>query len=103
MNKDTYIRIRLEKRQKDIILQRAKKANLSVSEYLRESAVNTTISKPNKDILKATTAINLIGNNLNQIAKKVNSNLYDNSETLQDALQDIECVLLMILGTLKQC
>lgn len=104
MNKQTNIIIRLTKQQKDIISQRAKKVNLSVSQYLRESAVNTIISKPNKDLIGIISGMNRIGNNLNQIARKVNANFYiEDSAILLNELKEIDSTLKNILAECKKC
>lgn len=104
MNKQTNIIIRLTKQQKDIISQRAKKVNLSVSKYLRESAVNVTIKQQNKDLIGIIIGMNRIGNNLNQIARKVNANFYiEDSAILLNELKEIDSTLKNILAECKKC
>ena len=104
MNKQTNIIIRLTKQQKDIISQRAKKVNLSVSKYLRESAVNVTIKQQNKDLIGIISGMNRIGNNLNQIARKVNANFYiEDSAILLNELKEIDSTLKNILAECKKC
>lgn len=104
MNKQTNIIIRLTKQQKDIISKRAKKVNLSVSKYLRESAVNVTIKQQNKDLIGIISGMNRIGNNLNQIARKVNVNFYiEDSAILLNELKEIDSTLKNILAECKKC
>ena len=61
-----------------IIAGKAKRANLTISEYLRELGLNGNIvmfvKAIPKEILALTGALNHIGGLLNQLAKKRNSN-----------------------------
>lgn len=75
----------------------AKEAQMPISSFFKQSALNSLIIKPNKDLNVVIYNVNRIGNNLNQIAHKVNSNFYDNAESLLSALQDIEFDLNQIL------
>ncbi|SCY94498.1 hypothetical protein SAMN02927916_4214 [Flavobacterium anhuiense] len=64
--------------ERKIIESKAKKSNLSVSEYLREIGLKAKIDYRNKalpkEILSFTGVLNHLAANLNQIAKKRNSN-----------------------------
>lgn len=101
MNKQTNIIIRLTRQQKNIISQRAQKVNLSVSEYLRESAVNVTRKQQNKDLYRVTNAINRVGNNVNQITKQVNQNFYDDKGS--ELLNELKLIRIFLQIILKKC
>ncbi len=62
--------------ERKVIEARAKSANLSVSEYLREIGLTGKIDRRDKalpkEVLNLTAALNHMGANLNQIAKKRN-------------------------------
>lgn len=86
MKKNTNIIIRLDEKQLLVIDSRSKKANLTRSEYIRQSAVSATIQKNDRDYQKVIAQISRIGNNLNQISKKVNSGEYNNGDIILNAL-----------------
>lgn len=62
--------------ERKVIEARAKSANLSVSEYLRENGLTGKIDRRDKalpkEVLNLTAALNHMGASLNQIAKKRN-------------------------------
>ena len=64
--------------EKRVIKARAKSASSTVSEYLREMALTGKISNRNKalpaDVLQLTGTLNHLAANLNQVARKRNSN-----------------------------
>ena len=97
MKKNTNIIIRLNENQLKVIDSRSEKANLSRSEYIRQSAVSATIQKNDRDYQKIISQISRIGNNLNQISKKVNSGEYNNSDIILNALILIRNDLQIIL------
>ncbi len=64
--------------ERKVIEDKAKEANLSVSEYLRDLALNSQIVRRQKtlppEILQLSGRLNHIAANINQIAKKCNNN-----------------------------
>ena len=78
IKRDQLLAIKCTLYELKIIESKAKKANLTVSEYLREIGLKVKIDYRNKalpkEILSFTGVLNHIAANLNQIAKKRNSN-----------------------------
>ena len=78
VKRDQLMAIKCTFYERKIIEAKAKKSNLSVSEYLREIGLTAKIDYRNKalpkEILNFTGVLNHMAANLNQIAKKRNSN-----------------------------
>ena len=78
VKRDQLMAIKCTFYERKIIEAKAKKSNLSVSEYLREIGLTAKIDYRNKalpkEILSFTGVLNHMAANLNQIAKKRNSN-----------------------------
>jgi hypothetical protein len=76
VKKDQHLGVKCSLFERKLITGKAKLANLSVSEYLRELGVNGKIDRPMKaipkEILQLTGTLNHLAANLNQIAKKRN-------------------------------
>lgn len=78
IKRDQLMAIKCTLYERKIIESKAKKTNLTVSEYLREIGLTAKIDYRNKalpkEILNFTGVLNHMAANLNQIAKKRNSN-----------------------------
>lgn len=78
VKKDQLLAIKCTLYERKIIEAKAKKVNISVSEYLREIGLTTKINFRNKalpkEVLSLTGMLNHMAANLNQIARKRNSN-----------------------------
>lgn len=74
MKKEYETHIRLNIKEKEQISLKAKKANMTLSKYMIESSLKATIIVP-KDNSEYITELRRIGNNINQIAKKVNQGI----------------------------
>ncbi|MDX6180681.1 mobilization protein [Flavobacterium sp. Fl-77] len=78
IKRDQLLAIKCTLYERKIIEAKAKKSNLTVSEYLREIGLTAKIDYRNKalpkEILSFTGLLNHLAANLNQIAKKRNSN-----------------------------
>ncbi|TCN53831.1 hypothetical protein EV143_101629 [Flavobacterium chryseum] len=78
IKRDQLMAIKCTLYERKIIESKAKKVNLTVSEYLREIGLTGKIDYKNKalpkEILSFTGMLNHMAANLNQIAKKRNSN-----------------------------
>ena len=106
--KDIAITIRLSKLQLDNLKSEAKKYNIGVSEYIRRASIkgyykNILNDSFYSDILYQ---INKIGNNLNQIAYKVNlSNKIelDSLKKLVSIEKILNSILLDISKYIKKC
>lgn len=95
MKKDENLHIRIGRKLKEKIKSQSKKANISISKYVERILENKNIVVI-EDGSKIYFELNKIGNNLNQIAKKVNSgiatsndlkNLSDISRSLKEIWQ----------------
>ena len=87
-----------------MIQERADEAGLKISEFLRQGAVKTTIKKSNKDLFGVINAVNRIGNNINQIAKKINQNFYDDNDDKGDELlNELKLIKADLREILKKC
>ncbi len=70
------IDVRVTKKEKELIDGFANSLGMTASALLRDRALKTKVkvrNKQNDDVLKLVAALNKIGNNVNQIARKVNS------------------------------
>ena len=72
--KDTEINIRMSNKQKNIIQALAMKSKLSMSEYMIRSSINAKIIVE-ADKSEYITELRRIGNNINQITRKVNQGI----------------------------
>lgn len=70
MKKIERIEIRLTSEEKEKIINNSKKAETTISDYLIKSAINQKIIIY-KDLGKLVTQLRKIGNNVNQLTKKV--------------------------------
>jgi len=72
--KSTNVLVRYNKEQKKYHQKKADKAQMSLSEFLRQSADNAEIIvKDNMVLMRVIEELNRIGNNINQMAKAANS------------------------------
>ena len=77
--------IRLTKAEKEMIKKKARKAQLSVTDFLIATSLRTEIHVA-EDIKPLLTEMKRIGNNINQIAMKINAGAFhsaDFSEVIQ--------------------
>lgn len=76
LKKDQLLQLKCTLVERKVILAKAKLANLSISEYLREMGLSGKIDSREKtipkEVLQLTGTINHLAANLNQIAKKRN-------------------------------
>lgn len=91
--KQNVISLRLNEVEKAQLFEKAQDAQMSISTFLKRSAQNTIIVKPNRNYIDLVSAVNRMGNNLNQIAKKVNSNEYIDQMPILEHLKIIESTL----------
>lgn len=77
--KNKRITIRIEEKLKEKIKLESEKSNMTMSQYINNCLNNKSIIviEKGKEIYYE---LNKIGNNLNQIAKKVNSNIATNND-----------------------
>lgn len=77
VKRDQLIALKCSLYEKKVIASKAKLANVTISEYLRELGLKGRINPHHKaltkEILKVTGTLNHLAANLNQIAKKRNS------------------------------
>ena len=76
IKKDKLIPVKCSAYERRVIVAKAKSADVSTSEYMREIALNGKIDRREKalppEVLQLTAMLNHIAANLNQIAKKRN-------------------------------
>ncbi len=66
------------------LVEKSKKANMNVSEFIRSAAKKSVVQENNKkEIINLTLQIAKIGNNLNQIARKINTSKIIDLEVLK--------------------
>lgn len=95
MDKKSYLRIRLSGEDKTIIQTRAKRADMSMSEYLRSQGTRGKVLH-RQDVAKLYVSINRIGNNINQAVKLMNTyHFADDEDTkfLYDELLRIKALV----------
>ena len=80
--KDTEINIRMSNKQKNIIQALAMKSKLSMSEYMIRSSINAKIIVE-ADKSEYITELRRIGNNINQITRKVNQGILKETNLLE--------------------
>ena len=80
--KDTEINIRMSNKQKNIIQALAMKSKLSMSEYMIRSYINAKIIVE-ADKSEYITELRRIGNNINQITRKVNQGIVKETNLLE--------------------
>lgn len=97
--KQNVISLRLNEVEKAQLFKKAQDAQMPISKFLKQSALNTIIVKPNRNYIDLISAINRVGNNLNQIAKKVNTNEYIDKLPI---LEHLEIITLMLDNLLKE-
>ena len=72
--KEYDIHIRVSKKEKDLIVKKANKSKMNISEFLIESANQVNINVFDKNN-KIETELRRIGNNINQLTKLANSGI----------------------------
>lgn len=98
MNRNIILKFRVTEKENKAIREKAEKAKMNLSRYLRTSAVNEQIALYNTaDLYGFRTDIKKIGNNINQIATVVNSNgslykqdFYDLKKEVSELKKSIE-------------
>ena len=71
--KSKVINFRLTKELNDVLIFKSSEANMTTSDFLRSAITDARIQlNRDKDIAKKISAINQIGNNINQIARTLN-------------------------------
>lgn len=87
-----------------IVNMRARKAGLPLASYCRLCALGTTVrQRITPELLKAIQALYPIGNNLNQIAHRLNTGLYPGTvRDVTSALQDLRVLTKAINKLLEQ-
>lgn len=93
-NRDTFIKIRVTKSEKEQIRRNAKESNFTMSDYSRKLILKKKITKPkyshenavmiSNSLREAKKALNKIGNNINQIAKLANTDSSLDDKNLND-------------------
>lgn len=90
MTKETIIKFRIEKNEKERLEKKAKSIGISLSDYLRQLCVFGDVRKiPDSAIID----IRRIGINVNQIAKRVNGGSITKDKViadLQEIISDLE-------------
>lgn len=72
--KSKVINFRLTEELNDVLIMKSLEANMTTSDFLRSSIIDARIQiNKDKDIAKKISAINQIGNNVNQIARVLNT------------------------------
>lgn len=80
--KDAELHIRLDKKDKEKIIALAKKSKLNISDYIVKSSKNTKIIVE-ADKSEYITELRRIGNNINQITRKVNQGILKETNLLE--------------------
>jgi len=71
--KSKVINFRLTKELNDVLISKSSEANMTTSDFLRSAIIDARIQlNRDKDIAKKISAINQIGNNINQMARTLN-------------------------------
>lgn len=93
-NRDTFVKIRVTKSEKEQIRRNAKESNFTMSDYSRKLILKKKITKPKyshenavmiaTELREAKKELNKIGNNINQIAKLANTNSVLSDEDLNN-------------------
>lgn len=93
-NRDTFIKIRVTKSEKEQIRRKAKESNFTMSDYSRKLILKKKIAKPKyshehalmiaTELRETKKALNKIGNNINQIAKLANTDSSLDDKNLND-------------------
>jgi hypothetical protein len=86
-NRDIRKTLRFTKEEIEQIERERKKANLSFSEYARKVLLKKRVKCKSKDREKLIFELNRIGNNLNQITRRVNEKRMIDFKTLQEVEQ----------------
>ena len=94
MNRTTIMKFRATEEEAAEIRRKANAAGMTVSRFLRTAAVNSQVVLYNTaDIFGLRSDLKRIGNNINQIAKAVNTYGLINSKVLSDMKTEHEKVL----------
>ena len=95
-NTETNITIRMSRELKAMLMMKAKASGKTISEYIRELiATNEVKPTKSKDYGKLLGAVNIIGNNINQIARNLNT--ANKQGTLADENYDELLHLLLLI------
>ena len=109
IKKDKFIKIRVTKDFEEIVNMRAAWANLSVSEFIRASVMNSELRQVKVAALdpEMRSTIYGIANNINQIARKINQGFkyqtitQEAAETLMEQLYCIDKSIKNLVSIIK--
>ena len=99
LKKDNIIIIRVTKQEKDKLIKKSKKAEMSLSEYLIEQGLERDIVVI-EDVKDFVHELRKIGNNINQLAHLANSGIIKTvyldgvKENLRRIWSELNCILL---------
>ncbi len=93
--RNVTLTIRVTEKEKESILEQAKKAKMSLTDYLVTAALNAKIYVP-EDLKPILTELKRIGSNLNQITTKINMGVfqsYNFSEVIEGQRKIYEALI----------
>ena len=95
MQKEKRITIRFTQEEFQTIIINSNNLSITKSTYCREAIFNTTVTCKRVSLLPLLRELNSIGNNINQIAKHINTHKYiDKTVLLQLSLIEDELVVI---------
>ena len=106
MNRNKIIKFRVTEKEEQEIRKRAEKAKMTLSDYLRKSAVMNTITVIDTgELYRLNTSLRRIGVNINQVAAVANSTNNINSAditSLRDQLNELSALVRNSLENMVQ-
>ncbi len=106
MNRNKIIKFRVTEKEEQEIRKRAEKAKMTLSDYLRKSAVMNTITVIDTgELYRLNTSLRRIGVNINQVAVVANStnNIYSSDITsLREQVNELSALVRNSLENMVQ-
>ena len=91
MSRPYFVGVRLDTKEYEKLKSNAKKADIPISAYIRESSLGKRLhEKPPNDFYKILWNIDKIGTNLNQIAVRVNTYKYLDEKELIKIIAELD-------------
>lgn len=100
----TTMSIRVSAHERKIIEEKAAELGMDVSAYVRTMAVNGGVIDPSvhEDRQRMMQEISKVGNNINQIARMANTNIYISNSEVQETKELLRVIQKLITESMKR-
>ncbi len=102
VSKSAIVKVRVSPAEREAIQDKAERAGLTLSEYARRSCLTgkaPIIKTPDASNAEALRLLLIAGNNLNQIARRMNAGQGSSSVALNETLSELQAAVRKVSGS----